>query len=194
MIQKLITFNCFNVLNIYNICQYILWMNNLFIGLIVLFFRCIVIIKDTLQVSQVQSWHSASVLDSGNRILGLPHNSVGKESACDARDTEEVGLIPRSGRSPGRGHGNPLQYPCWKKSHGQRSLAGYCPSLVAKKVKNLPAGQETHVQSLGWEDSLEKGMVTHSSILAWRIPWTKESGELQSMGSQRVRHDWESNT
>ena len=51
-------------------------------------------------------------------------------------------------------------------------------------VKNLPAMWETHVQSLGWEVSLEKGMATHSSILAWRIPWTEEAGGLQSMGSQ----------
>ena len=56
-------------------------------------------------------------------------------------------------------------------------------------VKNLPAKQKTQVQSLGWEDALEKGMATHSSILAWRIPWTEESGGLQSMGSQRVGHD-----
>ena len=56
-------------------------------------------------------------------------------------------------------------------------------------VKNLPAMQETWVQSLGWEDLLEKGMAIHSSILAWEIPWTEEPGELQFMGSQRVRHD-----
>ena len=56
-------------------------------------------------------------------------------------------------------------------------------------VKNLPTVQETWVQSLGQEDSLEKGMATHSSILAWRIPWTEEPGRLQSMGSQRVGHD-----
>ena len=54
-------------------------------------------------------------------------------------------------------------------------------SLVAQMVKNLPAMQETQVQSLGWEDPLEKGMATHSSILAWRIPWTEEPGGLQSM-------------
>ena len=57
-------------------------------------------------------------------------------------------------------------------------------------VKNLPAIQETWFRSLDLEDPLEKGMVTHSSILAWRIPWTEEPGGLQSMGSQRVRHDW----
>ena len=62
-------------------------------------------------------------------------------------------------------------------------------SQVAQMVKNLPAMQETQVQSVGWEDPLEKGMATHSSILAWAIPWTEEPGGLQSMGSQRVRHD-----
>ena len=62
-------------------------------------------------------------------------------------------------------------------------------SLVAQPVKNLPAVQEMQIQSLGQEDPLEKGMATHSSILAWRIPWTEELGGLQSMGSQRVRHD-----
>ena len=56
-------------------------------------------------------------------------------------------------------------------------------------VKNLPAMQETAVISLGWEDPLEKGMAPHSSILAWRIPWTKEPGGLQSMGLQKVRHN-----
>ena len=60
---------------------------------------------------------------------------------------------------------------------------------MAQTVKNLPAGQETQVQSLGWEDPLEEGMAIHSSFLAWRIPWTEEPGGLQSMGSQRVRHD-----
>ena len=62
-------------------------------------------------------------------------------------------------------------------------------SLVAQIVKNLPAMQETWVLSLGWEDPLQKGMATHSSILAWRVPWTEEPGRLQSMRSHRVRHD-----
>ena len=62
-------------------------------------------------------------------------------------------------------------------------------SLVAQKVKNLPAMQEKRVQSLGWEDPLEKGMATHSTILAWRIPWTVEPGGLQSVGSLRVGND-----
>ena len=60
---------------------------------------------------------------------------------------------------------------------------------MALMIKNLPATQETQVQSLGREDPLEKGMATCSSILAWRIPWTEEAGGLHSMGSQRVGHD-----
>ena len=59
-------------------------------------------------------------------------------------------------------------------------------SLVVQSVKNLPAVQETWVQSLGWEDPLEKGMATRSSILAWRIPWREELGRLHCMGSQRT--------
>ena len=62
-------------------------------------------------------------------------------------------------------------------------------SLVAQMVKYLPTMWETRVQSLGWEDLLEKEMATHSSILAWKIPWTEKPGSLQSMGSQRVGYD-----
>ena len=60
---------------------------------------------------------------------------------------------------------------------------------MAQTIKNLPAVQGTQAQSLGWEDPLEKGMATHTSILAWRIPWTEDPGGLQSLRSQRVRHD-----
>ena len=60
---------------------------------------------------------------------------------------------------------------------------------MAQTVKNLPTMKETLVRSLGWEDPLEKGMATLSSILAWRIPWTEEPGGLRSVGSQRVRHN-----
>ena len=67
-------------------------------------------------------------------------------------------------------------------------------SLVAQTVQNLPAIQETCVRSLGGEGPLEKGMATHSSVLAWRIPWTEKSGGLQFVRSQRVRHDWATNT
>ena len=88
-------------------------------------------------------------------MIGFPDGSDSKASACNAGDP---GLIPGSGRIPGEGTGHPLQY-SWA-------------SLLTQLVKNLPAVQETWVQSLGWEDPLEKGMATHSSILAWRIPWT----------------------
>ena len=60
---------------------------------------------------------------------------------------------------------------------------------MAQLVKNLPAMWETWVQPLGWEDPLEKGMATHSSIIAWKMPWTEEPGGLQSMGSPTVGHD-----
>ena len=86
---------------------------------------------------------------------GFPDSSPGKESTCNAGDPS---LILGSGRSPGEGIGYPLQY-SWA-------------SLMAQLVKNLPAMQESWVRALGWEDSLEKGKATHSSILAWRIPWT----------------------
>ena len=65
---------------------------------------------------------------------------------------------------------------------------------MAQMVKNLSAMWETQVQSLGWEYPLEKGMATRSSVLVLRIPWTEEPGRLQSLGPQRVRHDWVSNT
>ena len=61
--------------------------------------------------------------------------------------------------------------------------------LVAEMLRRLPTMRETRVQFLGWEDLLEKEMATHPSILAWRIPWAEEPDRLQSMGSQRVRHD-----
>ena len=66
-------------------------------------------------------------------------------------------------------------------------------SLVAHMVRNLPAMKKPLVRALGWEEPLEKRMVTHSSIRAWRIPWTEEYGGLQSMGSQRVGHNWVTN-
>ena len=70
-------------------------------------------------------------------------------------------------------------------------LSGYGQgaSLLAQMIKNLFTMQETRIESLGREDPLEKGMATHSSVLAWGIPWTEESGGIQSMGSQRVRHN-----
>ena len=85
--------------------------------------------------------------------MDFPDSSVGKESAYNAGDP---GLIPGSGRSAGEEISYALQY-SWA-------------SLMAQKVKNPPAVQETWIRSLGWEDSLEKGKATYSSILAWRIP------------------------
>ena len=102
-----------------------------------------------MQTQRKQEYEAAQV------TLGFPHISVGKESACNAGDP---GSILGSGRSTGEGIGYPLQC-SWA-------------SLVAQLLKNTPAMQETWVRSLGWEDPLEKGKFTHSSILAWRIPWT----------------------
>ena len=102
-------------------------------------------------------------------MSNFPGSSYGKQSACNAGDP---GSIPGSGRSTGEGIGYSFQN-TWA-------------SLVAQLVKNPPAIQETWVQSLGWEDPLEKGMATHSSTLAWRIPWRGVPGRLQSMWSQRV--------
>ena len=97
----------------------------------------------------------------------------------------------------------------WSQEAGNKVLSGWSPitslvtpmvlvyllasllpscraSLVAQLVKTLPAMQETQIRFLGWEDPLEKEMATHSSILAWRIPWTEEPGRLQTMGSQEL--------
>ena len=93
------------------------------------------------------------------RFIGFPDSSVGKESTCN---TGDPGSIPGLERLAGEGIGYPLHY-SWA-------------SLVAQLVKNLPAMRETWVQSLGWEDPLEKGRATHSSILAWRIPCTVVHG------------------
>ena len=90
--------------------------------------------------------------------MGFPGSSAGKESICNAGDPSS---ISGTGKSPGEGVGYPLQY-SWA-------------SLVAQAVKNPPAMWETWVSSLGWEDPLEKGMATHSSVLAWRIPMDREA-------------------
>ena len=77
----------------------------------------------------------------------------------------------------------------FRSQYNEQVLSQAWASLVAQMVKDLPAMQETQIQSLGWEDPLEKRMATHSSFLAWRIPWTEEPGGLQSMRSQRIRRD-----
>ena len=108
-----------------------------------------------LFISYVKKSLNLKHLTTSFCIQGFPDSSVGKESACNAGDPS---LIPGLRRSPGEEKGYPLQY-SWA-------------SLMAQLVKNLPAMWETWVRSLGWEDSLEKGKATHSSILAWRILWT----------------------
>ena len=109
--------------------------------------------------------------------LGFPCSSAGRESACNAGD---LGSIPESGNSPREGIVYPLLY-SWA-------------SLVAQMVKNPPAMWETWVPSLGWEDMLEEGIATHSSILAWRIPMGRGAWLATVHGvakrSQRVGHDW----
>ena len=108
---------------------------------------------------------NAEVVFAQVPLANFPHSAVGKEFTSNAGDPS---LIPGSRRSPGEGIGYPLQC-SWA-------------SLVAQLVKNLAAMWETWVWSLGREDPLEKGKATHSSILAWRI--------VQSMGWQRVGHNW----
>ena len=108
-------------------------------------------------------------------IQFFPGGSDGKESACSTEtrvrslgweDTLEKGMATHSS-----------------------TIAWKITSLVAQMVKRLSTMRETRVRSLGWENPLEKEMAIHSSTIAWKIPWTEEPGRLQSMGSQRVRHD-----
>ena len=142
---------------------------------------------------------------------------VVKNPSANAGEAWGAGSILELGRSPRVGNGTPLP----GKFHGQRSLVGYplhsrvrhdwahmsqdgChssryymyfgASQVTQVVKTLSVMYKTQVQSLGWEDPLEKGVAIHSSILAWWIPWTEEPGGLQSMGLQRVGHNWLTNT
>ena len=130
-------------------------------------------------------------------LLGFPDSSVGKKSTCNAGDR---GSIPGLGRFPRERKSYPLQYSGLDNSmdgisHGvaknQTQLSDFhfhftftlgLPSQLT--VKNLPVMQKTWVQFWGWEDPLEKKIATHSSILAWRIPWAEELGRLQSEGSQ----------
>ena len=104
-------------------------------------------------------------------MYGFPGSSAGKESACNPIS------IPGLGRSPGDENGHPLQY-SWV-------------SLVAQMLKNLPTMQETWVRSLGWEDPWEKTRQPTPVLLPGESPWTDEPGRLQSMGSQRVGHERE---
>ena len=122
--------------------------------------------------SRVCKYLRLDLLGSYDAEKGFPSSSFGKESACNAGDPSS---IPGWGRSPGERIGYPLQY-SWA-------------SLVTQLTKNLPAIQETWVQSLGQEDPLEEGMATHSSILAWRIPmdrgawWATVHGDHKEMNT-----------
>ena len=132
----------------------------------------------------------------------FPGGSDSKESACNVAD---LGSILGLRRSPEKGNECRLQYSSLETSMDcivqgvtkSRTHIYWVPighaygtSLVAQTVKHLLTMRETWVQFLGQEDLLEKEMATHSSTLAWKIPWTEESGRLQSMGSQRFRHNW----
>ena len=135
-------------------------------------------------VNGLQRWETIGLIKSAIADIwsligilgGFSDSSAGKKSTFNAGDPS---LIPGSGRPPGEGIGYPLQY----------SLA----SLVAQMVKNPLAVRDTWIQSLGWEDPLEEGMATHSSILAWRIPldrgawWATVHGVAKS---QTQLHDY----
>ena len=123
-------------------------------------------------------------------LLGLEEKKISMGSQLP----RELNLHPlgwKANSQPLDHQGGPRKYFCLDYN---TLKVGPWASAVVQTVKNLPAMQETWVPSLGQEDPLEKGMATHSSILAWRIPWTEELGRLQSMGSQRVVHDWATNT
>ena len=137
---------------------------------------CLHVLNQNILYWIAQTHHGNAFLnDRKERLLYLgevwclhPDSLVEKESAWNAGDPSS---IPRSGRSAGEGKTYALQY--------------FGAFLVTQLVKKRPAMRETWVCSPDWEDPLEKGKATHSSILAQRIPWT-----VQSMGSQKVRHDW----
>ena len=139
-------------------------------------------------------------------ILGFPGGATIKESASQCR---RYGFDPWVRKIPWRREWQPTPVFLPGELHGQRSLAGYSPwgrkesdttesvalslsltgarvSLVAQTAKNMPAMQETWVQCLGSEEALEKGMATHSSILAWRIPWTEEAGRLNPQDNKEL--------
>ena len=115
-----------------------------------------------------------SVAEGTLGILALCSPVGGSDSEVSAYNAGDPGSIPGSGRSPGEGNSNPLQY----------SYVFRLPWWL--RLKCLPPMRETRVQSLGREESLEKEMTTHSSILAWRIPWTEEPGGLQSTGHKET--------
>ena len=155
-------------------------------------------------------WHSRK--GKTEELKGFPSGSDGRVSVSNAGDPDS---IPGLGRSPGEGNGSPLQYSCrenpmdrgawWATVHGVAEsltrLSNFTftfkelkwASQVALVVKNLPSNAgDIKDSGLSPESgrSLEEGMATHRSILAWRIPWTEEPGGLQSIGSHKVGNDW----
>ena len=139
---------------------------------------------------------------------GKKKASFALPASCAARGGHVTCLVREMSPQVCCGCQGQLFFSLWKGEPAGGALSLSCPfpssfmvsmvrlwaSLVAQMVNNLPTMQETWVRSLGWEDLLEKGMAHHSSILAWRIPWTEEPGGLQSMGSQRVGYDWGTNS
>ena len=112
--------------------------------------------------------------------LGFPGGSVVKNPPASAGD---AGLIPELGRTPGEGNGNPLQYSCLESSMHTGAWWATVYGLAKSQTRLSDFTFTFHFHAL------EKEMATHSSVLAWRIPWTEKPGRLQSMGSHRVGHD-----
>ena len=167
----------------------------------------------TSQVAQFSSVQFSSVVSNSLWPHGLQHTRLpcpsptprAYSSSCPlnwwCHPTISSSVIPFSSRLqsfPPSGSFQMSQFfPSGGQSIGVSASASVLPMKVQEwfpsVVNNLTAKQETWVWYLGWEDSLEEEMVTHFSTLAWKIPWTEEPGGLQSMGSQRVGHDWVTN-
>ena len=146
--------------------------------------------------------------------MGFPGSTSGiKNPPANAGDMRDKGLFPGPGRSPGGGHGNPLQYSClenpmdtgawWTTVHRVAKIWTQLKWLSAHYYISFPGGSDGKESACNAEDlgsipgsgrSPGDGNGYHSSILVWRIPWTEEPGGLQFMASQRVRHDWATNT
>ena len=128
-------------------------------------------------------WNSWVRVSDALMLILFPRCLSGKESTCQCRRRRRHRFNLWVGKNPWRRKWQPTPVFLPRKSHGLRSLGA---SLVAQMLKRLLGMRETRVRSLGWEDPLEKETATHSSTLAWRIPWREEPCRLQSMGSQRL--------
>ena len=138
--------------------------------------------KHHYEQRQWRWWNSSWAISNPKRLfcesaaLNMPANT---ETSTMAKGLEKVSF-----------HSNPKERQC-QRMYKYHKIALISHAVLPWWLRVLPAMPETWVQSLGWEDPLEKEMATQSSILAWRIPWTAEPGGLQSTGLQRIRHDWE---